>query len=162
MFVSLGVDGEWRYSSGSRIDCFQNKVDLITQTFFGIYAVSDPLLYENRVVEGHEGVHQRSGGLRRINTKRACVDPIIYNRLDDRHEMLIMRTDDRPVLCRCGDNQIMNRLLVQEGVFPFPVKLIEKFYQLLVSRPLHLCNRSCRPHCLSDDATTNRRVDRRP
>ncbi|MBA9033942.1 hypothetical protein HNR29_004505 [Rhizobium leguminosarum] len=64
-------------------------MDLITQTFFGIYAVSDPLLYENRVVEGHEGVHQRSGGLRRINTKRACVDPVIYNRLDDRCEMLL-------------------------------------------------------------------------
>ncbi|CDM60591.1 hypothetical protein LPU83_pLPU83c_0029 (plasmid) [Rhizobium favelukesii] len=139
------------------------KTDLVTQARLGMFTALDSLLDENGVVERHEGVHYTSGGLRGIfNTKLVCGHPFANNRLDDHHDLVTMGSDDCPVLLRCCDDQIVDRLLFDERRFSFLVEDIQKIYELLVSRRLHPGDRICAPSSFREEAATDRPVDCRP
>ena len=70
---------------------------------------SNAVLDQNRMEERHERGSDCSRSFRGIfDIELARFDALAYDRLEDRHHPLDMRLDDRPVLLRGGDDQLVH------------------------------------------------------
>ncbi|SIT53964.1 hypothetical protein BQ8794_140109 [Mesorhizobium prunaredense] len=98
-----------RCALGRLAESFQDKANLRAQAIFGVFAVLNAVLDQNRVEERRErGVDRTRRFCRVLDLEFARLGPLANDRLKDRHHSLDMRLDDRPVLLHGGDDHVVH------------------------------------------------------
>src|SRR5205823_4446898 len=88
---------------------FPDKANLLAHTCFGVLAVLNALLDQNRMEERSERGFDRARGLRGIfDLELTRFDALPYDHLEDGHHLRVMRLDDSPVVLHGYYNQVVH------------------------------------------------------
>jgi hypothetical protein len=140
-----------------------DKANLIAQACFGIFAVLNAVLDQNRMEERHKRGLDRSRGFRSIfDVELSGFDPLAYDRLEDRHHPFGVRLDDRPVLLHGSDNQVVHVPLLDQRHLVVAVNGGHELIEFFHGRRVRACDRKGDVSNLVQNTPADRLVDRIP